>query len=204
MMRFHEWRSVAFQDASGKLAIIRGAPLGRLHEFSQLLTLIREQVDKANQDQSFGELYLNNQVVRQLVDKALELNGVNPSSLTLAMLPEFFFAYERDGQVRPGLLDELNLPQTTSKEGTATLEEYVASLAVALVGSGLEPSLTSALEFLQRTPPDEVQSYIDARTEQLDPKGAKLRKKNPLLEELESISPEADPTLNFSGFTGPR
>ena len=205
-MRKHEFRGIALMDAHGILRTVYGCPESRIVELRSLLDLIQREVDQADELATFTSLYRESLFFRQVCDRALLLNDLDPRWFTLTMIREFVLPYERDGIFQPGLLEEISFPIEQGKVSKAarqvTWEQRQASLVSALISTGLAHDFATAWAIMERTSADQLQVLIEERVKALDPKSEEKEAIADLVDEVNSeiAAGKPNPLLDMSGF----
>jgi hypothetical protein len=205
-MRKHEFRGIALLDAQGILRTIYGCPEAQIVELRSLLDLIQREVDQADELATFTSLYRESMFFRQVCDRALSLNALDPRWFTLTMIREFVLPYERDGVFQPGLLEEISFPLEQGKAAKAarqiTWEQRQASLVSALISTGLAHDFATAWATMERMSADELQILIEERVKAIDPKSEEKEAIADLIGECNADikAGKPNPLLDMSGF----
>lgn len=198
-MKF-DWELRAFEDVSGHLRFVRACPITRLDELKDCLDLLHEAIASHPETFDFPSLYSESKIIQQLVAYILQLCNVSTDWIDVPMMVELIHhRVDKDGNFLPGLLVEINFPQSQKESETGvavTFKEWVANTIVELVTSGLVRDLQQAIQLAGTIPYDQLCSYLLARRYHLNPK----LKKQEEIEKLNSLptNREDEVVLNFA------
>jgi hypothetical protein len=170
-----------FADRSGVIRQTGGCSLVGRFEFGQRLEQLQELLEGLSPQQPWADEYQRGGRFAHVIDRLLELNGLQTDWLTLDMVSALLFGrVDESGQIMSGWLIELN--QGSGKAGgkPATLAQSIA---------GLSESLTEALELAQELPAHLLIDIADARGElHKTPEQQAESKKQQIFDELKNNS----------------
>ena len=156
-----------FEDVRGTLREIQECPILQLEQLKSYLELLSGSVG----NQPLEHLYLNSSLVRQLCDRILSLVGIEPGWLSLSMLHQLLCGTES----KPSLINQINFSSGVKSPDSESVEisEYVTRTTVLLVHLGLVTNLGEALKLAGSIPAKQLDAFILARYQDLNPKARK-------------------------------
>ncbi|MGK7925523.1 MAG: hypothetical protein AB4290_09795, partial [Spirulina sp.] len=182
--RFYEFDCLEFADCTGKYRTIRQCSLTDRdalrdtynHLLRHFLECFPQHLDEVDDNELFERVEAlwdrPDDRFRYLCNKCLHLAGVKSEWVNLSMLVELLFRQcktfllsvetetEKDEGIKPGLLIQLNFPQSNVKKGEgegATYEEILASLWA------WTNDIEKALEVARNHPAGELIKILEAR-----------------------------------------
>ncbi len=170
-----------FADRTGTIRQTGGCSLIGRFEFGQRLEQLQELLEGLEPEQVWADAYGEGGVFAHVIDRLLELNGLQVDWLTLDMVSALLFGrVDEDGNIQSGWLIELNQGAGKASDKPATLAESIA---------GLSESLVEALELANELPAHLLIDIANARGEMhKTPEQQAEDKKRQIFDELRNNS----------------
>jgi hypothetical protein len=150
-----------FADQSGIIRCTGGCSLVGRFEFGQRLEQLQELLGELPPDGCWGDEYGRGGRFAHVVDRLLELNGLQADWFTLEMVSTLLFGrVDERGDVQPGWLVTLNQGSSATltdlNKSAPTMAESIA---------GLSESLVEALDLAENLPASLLMDIAAARSE---------------------------------------
>lgn len=191
-----DWQRYVFEDVTGQLREIRSCPYLSLDKLKDYLDLLMQTLTELG-GVDFKHSYCQSDRVRLLTDAVLEMCGVSPDWVSIAMVERLVHhQQDEDGNFKPGILIELNFPNRTEIAGKPMeFKEWIANGVASLLSIEGSKSLEEAIALASKVPHDFLEAVLLARCYQLNPKSKIMEE----LDELNSNPEKLDnQVLNFA------
>lgn len=159
-----EFDCFEFEDLQGNFRLIRGCPLSQRQELAARLSQVYERLQKSPEGETLAEVYDRDKYLQHLFRKCLELCEISLDWLDINMMSQLLLSYEEDGEMREGLLVQINFPKGKRKSDTkksATYEELLAALW------SHTQDLQKALELAETIPAEQLMDILEVRSVQV-------------------------------------
>ncbi len=163
-IHYVEFDCFEFQDLQGNFRVARGCPLTKRQELAARLGQIHERLQQSLEGETLAEAYDRDEYLRHLFHKALNLCGISPNWLDINMMSQFLLSYEESGEVREGLLIQINFPKGKRKSDNGNSTAYEELLAALWSHT---QDLEKALELAENIPAEQLIDILESRSSQI-------------------------------------
>lgn len=153
-----------FEAVDGRIRSFYGCSVVGAIEFDERLEELRQALKGQSDGGSTEALYRDDKWIRHLIDRCLELNGIDPSWVTWEMVSQLLFGRTVDGQAREGYLVELNRPEGVRNVGDASVPLSSRSEVLAAIASHCG-SLEGAYRLAETVPSRELWAVLEKKNE---------------------------------------
>ena len=198
-----DYNRYRFFGADRRFHTIYACPLTKLIALQDWLDLLSQAITEANEEElfSFEDLYLSDDYIQHLCAQILEVSGIKEDWVDFNHLIAFVHHYEEDGELKPGIIAQVNgLNRKAGGEGGTSIEAYRAIACSSLIGLGLAKDFTEAEKILNETPLDYLEAVMSARSESM--KTPKERKKEELKKQAEAVFKQQSEAIKQKGVAG--
>jgi hypothetical protein len=161
---YAEFDCFEFEDLKGNFRLIRGCPLSQRQELASRLNQVHERLQQSNEGETLAEAYDRDKYLGHLFQKCLELCGVSLDWLDINMMSQFLLPFEENGEMREGLLVQINFPKGKRKSDSKTSVAYEELLAALWSHT---QDLQKALELAESIPAEQLMDILEARSSQI-------------------------------------
>lgn len=159
-----KFRRLEFEAVDGVIRSFYGCSVVGAIEFDERLTELQQALSEQPEEVGTETLYRKDKWIQFLINKLLELNGIDPNWCTWDMVTQLLFGRVADGKVTEGYLVELNRPdkpKQASKEGAAVSGKAGLIAAIASHCQGLE----EAYRIAETIPANELLEVLRQKNE---------------------------------------
>lgn len=159
-----QFRRVEFECVDGVIRSFYGCSVIGSIEFDERLAELQHAIKQQAEDSDLESLYKSDKWVQHLINRLLELNGIQPRWCNWDMVSQLLFGRLVDGKVIEGYLITLNKPDKPPKtqgDGVSVSDKAALIAAIATHCS----SLNEAYQIANEVPAHELFKVLDQRNE---------------------------------------
>ena len=173
LAKFHR---IEFEAVDGRIRTTYGCSVVGAIEFDERLHELQLALETHPKEISPETLYRKDKWVRHLIDRCLELNGIDSSWVNWDMVSQLLLGRAIDGQTRKGYLVELNQPDRAkqshgSESGPTSKAALIAAISTHCQG------LEEAYRIANTVPAHELIEVLRQKNELAKPLEQRLKEK---------------------------